>query len=303
MRESMPSSDKAKIQVSFWGTRGSVSTPGRSTEKYGGNTPCVSMRYENTFIIFDAGTGIRNLGLEWMNSREIQQSRLPLHLFLSHTHWDHIQGLPFFEPAYHEGTEIVIYGSPKKGRFLESILRGQMDVEYFPVGLSELSADVRIREISDEVIKLGKVIVDWQEQIFHPGGSVRYRLTAGGKKVAFATDVELDRIVRPESRVKGSEGYLRDYLDFIKDADLLIADGQFTEEEYPQKAGWGHTSLPVLMELTRRAGVKLLAVFHHDPQHSDKMLDALWRNCRSEGTDSKTAMSVFWAREGMTLAI
>jgi phosphoribosyl 1,2-cyclic phosphodiesterase len=251
----------------------------------------------------DAGTGIRNLGLEWLQSLDETRDRLPFHLFLSHTHWDHIQGLPFFEPAYHKGTEIVIYGSRKKGRFLESILSGQMDVEYFPVGLSELGANLRIREISDDVIRLGAVVVDWQEQIFHPGGSVRYRLTAAGKKIAFATDVELDRIVRPQPGAEGSETYLQEYLDFIRDADLLIADGQFTEEEYPEKAGWGHTSIPVLLDLAERACVKQLAVFHHDPQHSDKILDDLWRGWHAERPNSDKNFNVFWAREGMTLAI
>ncbi|MBW2616427.1 MAG: MBL fold metallo-hydrolase [Deltaproteobacteria bacterium] len=292
-----------KMYVTFWGTRGSISTPGRTTEKYGGNTPCVFVQYQDTNIIFDAGTGIRGLGLQLAEQLEDKKDNLSLHLFLSHTHWDHIQGLPFFEAAYIKGTELVIYGSSKKGRFLESILKRQMDVDYFPLGLSEMAAEIKIREISEETISLGSVVVDWQEQIFHPGGSVRYRLTAGGKRVAYATDVELDRMFGPGLKDANSDGALRDYLDFIQGVDLLIADGQYTEEEYPEKMDWGHTSIPVILELAEKADVKQLAIFHHDPQHSDKILDSLWHECHAGTGDSESRMNVFWAREGMTLAI
>lgn len=293
----------SKMYVTFWGTRGSISTPGRNTEKYGGNTPCVFVQYQDTNIIFDAGTGIRGLGLQLAEQLEDRKDNFSLHLFLSHTHWDHIQGLPFFEAAYIKGTELVIYGSSKKGRFLESILKRQMDVDYFPLGLSEMAAEIKIREISEETISLGSVVVDWQEQIFHPGGSVRYRLTAGDKRVAYATDVELDRMFGPGSKDANSDGALRDYLDFIQGVDLLIADGQYTEEEYPEKVEWGHTSIPVILELAERANVKQLAIFHHDPQHSDKILDSLWHECHARTGDPEFCMNVFWAREGMTLAI
>ncbi len=295
--------DTSKMHVNFWGTRGSISTPGRSTEKYGGNTPCISVLHKDTQIIFDAGTGIRGLGLHLEEQFKEKERSLSLNLFLSHTHWDHIQGLPFFQVAYLEGTELVIYGSPKKGHFLESVLKRQMDVDYFPVGLSQMAADMKIREISGESIRLGSIVVDWQEQVFHPGGSVRYRLTAGGKSIVYATDVELDHMIRPELRDESSEAHLRDYLDFIRNADLLIADGQYTEKEYPEKEGWGHTSIPVTIDLARNGRVKQLAIFHHDPQHSDRFLDGLWRECQTEVDGSHPSMNVFWAREGMTLAI
>ena len=299
----MNTAGSSKIYVTFWGTRGSISTPGRSTEKYGGNTPCVSVRYEDTYIILDAGTGIRGLGLELVEKIKENEGPLRLHIFLSHTHWDHIQGLPFFQAAYVDGTELVIYGSSNKERFLESVLKGQMDMDYFPVGLSEMAADIKISEISDEIIKVGPVVVDWEEQVFHPGGSVRYRLTAGGKRVVYATDIELDRFFRPEMKGPGSGAFLEEYLNFINGADLLIADGQYTEEEYRGRVNWGHTSIPVIIELAKIAGVKQLAVFHHDPQHSDKMLDALWREYYSEHVNSEHPLNIFWARERMTLAV
>lgn len=291
------------INVTFWGTRGSISTPGRSTEKYGGNTPCVSIQCDGTQIVLDAGTGIRNLGL-FLEEQYRERDTIPsLHLFLTHTHWDHIQGLPFFQVAYIKGAEVSIYGSQTKERFLESILQRQMNMDFFPVGLWELAADVNIREIVGKEIRLDSVVVDWQEQVFHPGGSVRYRITAEKKRVVYATDVELDRIFNPELENSESEAFLQQYIDFIQGVDLLIADGQYTEEEYREKVGWGHSSVPVILDLAIRAKVKQLAIFHHDPDHSDKTLDRLWRECRSKYGDSEPPINIFWAREGMTVAV
>ena len=299
----MKSNNEKGPLISFWGTRGSVSTPGRTTEKYGGNTPCVYFCYRDIKIIMDAGTGIRNLGLALTERLEREAAPLSLHLFLSHTHWDHIQGLPFFQPAYRKDVSLAIYGSPRKGRFLESILKDQMDYEYFPVAMSEFAANIRIHEISKEVLELGPVIIEWQEQIFHPGGSVRYRLNVNGKKIVYTTDVELDLIFFPETESDENIKLRQDYLDFIARADFLIADGQYTGEEYLSKRGWGHSSIPVLLDIAYMAGVKRIAVFHHDPQHSDKFLDELWMQNRYKFQSEEKKMELFWAREGMTLEV
>ena len=293
-----------KPLITFWGTRGSISTPGRITEKYGGNTPCVAVTYEDTTIILDAGTGMRPLGIELFEDFSKEEGPAPnFHLFLSHTHWDHIQGFPFFLPVFTKDTKLTIHGSPHKERYIESILKNQMDSGYFPVSMSGLSADVRIQEISEEVIALGPVVVDWQEQILHPGGSVRYRLNMGGKRIVYATDVELDLIFSPDSTEANKEALAQEYRDFIYEADLLIADGQYTEEEYATKARWGHSSIPLLLEIAHQCQVKQLVVFHHDPQHSDKFLDELSIESRSKYRLDEGEMDVFWAREGMTLAI
>ena len=290
--------------VTFWGTRGSIPTPGRITEKYGGNTPCVSIQSHGEYIIFDAGSGIRTYGLELQNAAlGTEESPLCLHLFLSHTHWDHIQGLPFFNPAYVTGNELVIYGSPKKERILESILSGQMDLNYFPITMSNLGAEIRVREITEEVIRIGNVAVDWQEQHYHPGGCVRYRVVANGKKVIYATDVELNMAFRPEKKTEETTLHAQQYLDFVKDADLLIADGQFTGEEYRSKVGWGHTSIPLILDVAYRANVKQLALFHHDPQHSDKFLNDLWSKYSPKYHTADPPMHIFWAREGLTMPI
>ncbi|MBN2301320.1 MAG: MBL fold metallo-hydrolase [Lentisphaerae bacterium] len=289
----------SKMYVTFWGTRGSIPTPGTSTEKYGGNTPCICITHNETVIILDAGTGIRNLGLEMVES---DQKPKQLHLFLSHTHWDHIQGLPFFLPAYSEGTHIAIYGSSKKGNFLAGILQRQMDMNYFPVEMTAFKADITINEISDRAIQIGDVKVDWQEQIRHTGGSVRYKLTVGDKKVVYATDIELDSIFTGKPG-KNDKVLAKEYETFIKDADLLIADGQYTGEEYPSKANWGHSSIPVVSEIAYKQNIKQLAVFHHDPLHSDNMLDQLSAAYGAKYHSMTPPMEIFWAREGLTLAI
>ena len=292
-----------KMLVTFWGTRGSISTPGRTTEKYGGNTPCVTIENQGTRIVLDAGTGIRNLGIELVREAEAGTQLLGVHLFLSHTHWDHIQGLPFFQPAYLKDTKVTIYGSPKKERFLASVLKRQMDYEYFPVSMSALTADIRIQEMSEENLHLGPITIEWEEQGFHPGGSVRYRFSAHGRKVVYATDVELDLIFNGDPRTKEKEAAARTYLDFIAGADLLIADGMFSEEEYPSRVGWGHASIPAVIDAASKSGVKQLAIFHHDPQHSDKYLDDLWVKYRSRYLAGPPKMDLFWAREGLTLAV
>ncbi len=288
-----------KIYVTFWGTRGSISTPGATTEKYGGNTACVSIDHNDTRIVLDAGTGIRNYGI-WADDQK--DSIEDIHLLLSHTHWDHIQGLPFFSPVYSKGQRLHIYGSPKKGRFLESVLQGQMDTEYFPVQMNSLAADISIIEMAQETFSIGELAINWEEQKYHPGSSIRYSFAVNGKKVVYATDVELNMIFKsnpgPDEKKMAAQ-----YQDFVSNADLLIADAQYTAEEYNQHKGFGHTSLPVITEAAYDSGVKQLALFHHDPRHSDTMIDKLAASYRPKYAERSPPMNMFWAREGMTLGI
>jgi phosphoribosyl 1,2-cyclic phosphodiesterase len=273
----MTPASEAEALVTFWGTRGSIATPGRITEKYGGNTPCVTVASQDTHLILDAGTGIRNLGIELAEKAHETGKALSVHLFLSHTHWDHIQGLPF--------------------------LKGFMDLEYFPVGMSSFSADIRIQEIAKGPLQVGAFAVDWQEQVYHPGGSVRYRLRANGTTIIYATDVELNHIFHAGRSSQEHKALAQDYLDFISHADLLIADGQYTAHEYERKAGWGHSSIELIVDVAYQAQVKQLAIFHHDPQHSDTFLDELWMRNRSKYHSVYKNMDIFWAREGLTLAV
>ncbi|MBT3381073.1 MAG: MBL fold metallo-hydrolase [Lentisphaerae bacterium] len=291
-----------RLQIGFWGARGSISTPGRLTEKYGGNTPCVSVRLNDTHIVFDAGTGIRNLGLELARDYADRSEELSVHLFLSHTHWDHIQGIPFFEPAYMQGAKVTIYGSSAKHGFFEEILRGQMGYEYFPVTMSDLPSELRIRELEGETLALGDLVVSWEEQIYHPGGSLRYRVQGPGSDVVYASDIELNKCFVPDPDIQRA-GEQKRYLDFIHDADLLIADGQYTAEEYPAVEGYGHTTIELLTEIAYQAQVKRLAVFHHDPKHPDRLLDALWQEYRAKYATLTPPMGVFWAREGQIIPV
>ncbi len=291
-----------RFYVTFWGTRGSIATPGASTEKYGGNTPCVSVQCGDTRIIFDAGTGIRTLGIK-LAAEMRANPHMTHHLLLSHTHWDHIQGFPFFEPAYAKGANLVVYGSPQRERFLESILRGQMDVNYFPIEMKAMSSNVTIQEVGAETITIGNVTIDIQEQVCHPGGSVRYRIQAGNRRIVYATDVELDAIFAPPEPTPETRALADDYRAFIKDVDLLVGDGQYTPDEYVDKHEWGHSTIPLLLRVAQEQGVKQLAVFHHDPNHSDSLLDRFASEYGRPYADCTPPMNVFWAREGMTIEI
>lgn len=290
------------VDVTFWGTRGSISTPGRATERYGGNTPCVALQWGDTQLILDAGTGIRNLGIDLVEQYQ-EEGSLDLHLLLSHTHWDHIQGLPFFQPAYLKGVKFCIYGSTRKSGFLEGVLRGQMDSDYFPVAMSALNADLSIQEIGEDSLEIGPFKIDWEEQLFHPGGSVRYGFTCGDKRIVYATDVEMNKVVGKADPTEEDEAAIQRYLDFIRGADLLIGDGQYKPEEYDRYVDFGHTTIPVLIELAQQAEVKQLAIFHHDPQRSDDMLDEYLQELIAEYPPSDEGLSFFWAREGVTLPI
>lgn len=291
------------LHVSFWGTRGSISTPGRTTEKYGGNTPCVSVRHDDTIIVFDAGTGIRNLGLDLMPEIKKGTIKMPIHLFLSHTHWDHIQGLPFFLPAYVPGVKLVIHGSAHKGGFLESILQGQMDYDYFPVNMSAFGAEITIHEMHEPTIAIGPMTVAWQEQIYHPGGCVRYKVTLDGRSVVYASDIELNKMFDVVDPTEDVAEHANVYRNFVRNAELLIGDGQYLEDEYKKVVGWGHTTMPLLIEVAYNQGVKQLALFHHDPTRTDKQIDDLWKAYYPRFHDASPPMNVFWAREGMTIPV
>ena len=297
------SNGRAKMAyVTFWGTRGSIPTPGRSTEKYGGNTPCVSIECGDTYLVIDAGTGIRNLGLELAAEMVEKGSGMNLHLLLSHTHWDHIQGLPFFDPAYMGGTTLIIYGSQKKGEFLESILHGQMNNDYFPVQMSDFPSNIRIQQLP-ETMNFDDFTLDTQEQVFNPGGSLRFRINTGDRCIVYASDIELNKIFYPDEPSAEIDAMKDEYMQFIHGADLLIADGQYTTEEYGMHVGWGHTSIPVLVEVAHKCRVKQLALFHHDPQHSDTKLDEILLDISAPFQSADPPMNVFCAREGVSLPI
>ncbi len=289
--------------VRFWGTRGSIPTPGGKTRRYGGNTSCVELEIDGQLLICDAGTGLRELGLD-LAARST--SPVEAHLFFSHTHWDHIQGFPFFVPAYHAGSRLHVFeATPDDPRFTRLLL-GQMQSDYFPVGFSDLGARIATRHFENSVTQLGQVRVEMREQT-HPGRSFAYAFEALGKRVVYATDNELDLVLtNPEQAAKDPE-HLRmlpaELLAFIAEADLLIADAQYTDEEYARKVGWGHSRVATVVDLAVQAGVKQVALFHHDPLHSDEQIDHLLLDAQKRASLRGSKVEIFAAREGLALKL
>jgi phosphoribosyl 1,2-cyclic phosphodiesterase len=294
------------MRVRFWGTRGSIATPGPRTIGYGGNTACVEVRCGSDLLIFDAGTGIRELGAALV--QETHGEPITVHLFISHTHWDHIQGFPFFLPAYQPTTTIHVYGSPGQGRSLERILRGQMDADYFPVALGDLSAAIDVREFRGADFRIGDAHITAM-YLNHPGMNLGYRVTHGGRSVVYATDHEpyrytLDHLARRAEAGREFGGRLdEEFVRFVAGADLYIGEAQYTDEEYPAKIGWGHSSLSATVEVALKAQVKRLALFHHDPMHGDEVVTAMVEVAQGLIAAQLSPLQCFAAREGQTLEI
>jgi phosphoribosyl 1,2-cyclic phosphodiesterase len=275
--------------LTFWGTRGSIPTPGPKTVRYGGNTSCVSIRpVEGSLIILDAGTGIRSLGKEILTEYEDNHAVL----FLSHSHWDHIQGFPLFIPVYREGFKMDILGSPVRATRLEEIFTRQQDCEVFPVPLSAMKARLTMGSYSDDWVSYGSAQMRAFE-LQHPGGACGFRFEEGGRSIVYMTDNEL-----PES----GEEWER-YVEHCRNADLLIHDAQYIDEELPSHRGWGHSSILQATRLALEAGVKQLALFHHDPDRSDQALDRLVDSCRAYVYRQGKSLHLFAAAEGHSLEI
>ncbi len=288
--------------VRFWGVRGSIPTPGPRTRRYGGNTSCVEVRAGDTLLVFDAGTGMRELGLHLLRSRP---KELTVHLFLSHPHWDHIQGFPFFGPAYVESTTLYVYG-PKGDDKNYQLLSGQMANAYFPVRFADLGANIVARSFTGTSVKAGELRVKSFGQK-HPGGSMGFRVEHGDKSVVFATDSELDQQLIDPTIVTRDPEALRELPDelvqAVQGADLLIADAQYTDAEYPTKVGWGHPRATTVVDLAAQAGVRQLALTHHDPMHSDREVDLMVLECQERAAAHGVELEVFGAREGVTMKV
>jgi phosphoribosyl 1,2-cyclic phosphodiesterase len=293
------------MKVKFWGTRGSIATPGPATMKYGGNTSCVEVRAGGNILIFDAGTGIRELGVHLL--KEFPKQPLTIHLFLSHTHWDHIQGFPFFPSAYQRHHEIYVYGPPGRDKSLEQVFRSQMDSDYFPVSLGDMNPNINIIEMHGAV-RLGKITVD-SFYLNHPAMCLGYRVTEGNHSVVYATDNEPYQFTLHGDTQKNPElAALPQYMDekliaFVEGTDLYIGEGQYTLEEYQTHKGWGHTPAETLVQWGLKANAKRLAMFHHDPFHDDNFIDGMVGQARSIIESSGKRMECFGAAEGMEVDI
>lgn len=267
------------VWLKFWGVRGSIPTPGAGTVRFGGNTSCVELRAGGQHIIFDAGSGIRPLGLALL----AEGRDLELTLLLTHTHWDHIQGFPFFVPAYQARHRIHILGYEGSMLDLQATLEGQMENPYFPVSLAQMPGNIVIKEIASREFELGPLKVRTC-QTKHPGMTVGYRVETAHGVVCYVPDHESS-----PGEAAGAVGEL------IAGADILMLDAQYTAEEYPSKKGWGHGCLDDVVRVAREAGVKRLFLFHHDPMHDDSFIERMLARARSLAGPT---MEVDAAREG-----
>lgn len=296
------------MKIRFWGVRGSIPTPGPETVRYGGNTSCLEVVGGREIIVLDAGTGIRSLGLR-LSARK---RPLRIHLLVTHTHWDHIQGFPFFTPIYSPQNEIFVYGPRALEKSLEGAIMAQLEYSYFPVRGVELAAKVRFRELIEESFAIGDVAVA-TKTMNHPIRVLAYRLTHRGRSAVYTGDnepyydVETGRAPRTETGVRRREEFIREcnqgVVEFCRGADLLVADAQYTDAEYQSKRGWGHSSVTHVLELARDAGVRRLVLFHHEPEYDDRRLDRIGREARARARRLGGRFALSLAREGETVGV
>src|SRR5215813_1367779 len=287
------------MHVRFWGARGSVATPGPTTVRYGGNTSCVEITTPGgALIILDCGTGIRRLGQHLLEKR---QTPISGHILLSHTHWDHIQGIPFFAPFFTPNNTWDVYAPKGVRGSLRNALEGQMQYSYFPVELDELGAQIRYHDLIEGTFQIADVTVRTR-YLNHTALTFGYRLEVDGAAIVYASDHE------PHSR------YLADgmgeiagedlrHCEFLAGADLVIHDAQYTAEEYPQKVGWGHSTVEYAVALCRAANVKRVCLTHHDPSRDDDGLDRIVAKARTDLRGIASSMEVVAAVEGATLSV
>ena len=296
----------------FWGVRGSIPTPGPSTLFYGGNTSCVEVRADGEIIILDAGTGIRVLGLALKQEFSSRSEPLSVTVLLSHSHWDHIQGFPFFHPAYDQKNQVTLCGFNETASGLKGAIAGQMESPYFPISLSDMSGNIEIRELAELEFNIGKVRVT-AFPAWHPGGAMGYRLSTSGGTFVYMPDNEVitedDRENPPQAAARSAaptvnaadvRGWL---LEFIRAADVLVHDSQYTREEYDCHRGWGHGCVDEVVTLAIDAGVKRLELFHHDPEHDDEAIGRMVEKARVLVALRGSPLKVEAAREGLTVSL
>ena len=272
----MPELDNSRGVLRLYGTRGSVPVPGAAVARYGGNTSCLEVRHGTDVVIIDAGTGIRECGIDLA-----KQGPRPLHLFVGHTHWDHIQGFPFFAPAYIPGFELSVYGASGFRKDLKSIFQGQLDYDYFPVDMRDMRATMTFATLDASPVRIGNINVHWEWAI-HPGATVCFKIEIGGLKIGYVTDNEFLRgYLGHPAKALGATDMLSPYraiIDFFTGVDILIGEAQYTNEEYLKKIGWGHTSISNACVLAALTGVRKWIVTHHDPIH-----DGTFHRCEKQG--------------------
>ena len=274
------------FRVRFWGVRGSLPIPGPATVEIGGNTTCIEVRAGSEILIFDAGTGMRALGNQLLN-----EGPLVARLFFTHFHWDHIQGFPFFLPAFSKGNRFDLFGSRKLSKTLAETLAGQMNYPNFPITLEEMAAQMNFHDLHEgEAVACGDAVVT-NTQLNHPGGCFAYRVDFGGHAVVVATDTEHYACVDPK------------LASLAEGADLLIYDSMYRPEEYrgtngmPPRTGWGHSTWEEGVRLCKAAHIRKLVLFHHNPDHDDAMVRSIEADAQKAFPDTVSAY------EGLSIQI
>jgi len=292
-------------RVRFWGVRGSIPSPGPDTVHYGGNTSCVEVRVGEDIIVLDAGTGIRKLGVALVE--EFKEKPIRLNVLITHTHWDHIQGFPFFPPAYNLKNKVTIYGFEGARQGLQSTLSSQMESPYFPISMQEMPGAITIRELKEMSFQVGSVPVQ-AHFLSHPGVCTGYRLFTPGGSISYLPDVELFQRLRiraksetdpaPRQERETAPNEDRSVLDFIRGSDVLILDSQYDAAEYALHVGWGHSCVEDSVAFAVQAGVRRLYLFHHDPDRSDEQIARLVARAREMSRRWHSHLMVEAAREG-----
>ena len=282
----------SKAEVRFWGVRGSIAAPGTSRDRYGGNTSCVTIRLAlDEYIVFDAGTGIREFG------NYLIRLGLPvrLHLLITHAHWDHIQGLPFFRPAYLAQNTLEIYGPNQPEMKFEKVIADQMKNTYFPVPLETMQAQINFHTLNDGDYDVAGHSVRTMH-LNHPGSTIGYRVTIRGKSMAYICDNEI---------TENDPGFRLRLQEFIRGADLVVADAQYIPSDFPEKLGWGHSLYTDVVDTALGAGIRRLVLTHHDPDRTDDALDNIVKDARrtisERSVNGSVEMQCMAAMEGTTL--
>lgn len=268
------------MKVRFWGVRGSIPTPGAATAEYGGNTSCVEVTSgAGATLVLDAGTGLRVFGLDYLKRKNASKT---IPLLISHSHWDHIQGFPFFVPVHIPGYTIEIYGDGE----IRKSLAAQMRPPVFPVDFRKLPSNIKYHTVEDSVFKVADFKIT-PFTLVHPQKVLGFRIEAGGKCIVYATDTEHKFDAREKNIIKA-----------IKGADMLLYDAQYTPEEYDGgRTGWGHSTYLAGIDVAKKANVKTLVLFHHEPTHDDAAVNQILKEAR------KKFPNTIAAREGLILDV
>lgn len=275
---------RKSIAISFWGVRGSIASPHLKNSRYGGHTACVSLHFKKRWFICDAGTGIRPLGAL------LQKKRGPIAIFLSHLHWDHLFGLPFFKPLYQRKRKILLMGPATGNRSFKRLIGEIIKPPFFPLRPDFWEADVRWQTLKMGLTKVDPVFVE-SRRVDHHEKTLGFKfLFPGGRKIVYVTDQEL---------LPANKSFAR----WIENADLLIHDSQYDRKTYRRKKGWGHSSFEIVLEMAVKAKVKRLVLFHHDPDAEDRLLEKRLAFCKKQITARKSSLKCFLAQEGSTILI